>query len=166
MDLTTIGMQPLSIVPNTGKSSQDVRSGGGSSSAGSMFICQSSLQMDTITVTTSTAGNDGGFLYFEHSETLIIKNFECKSCRAGNNGGETYLEIENSDKLEFTNYVSNNAQAGVNGAIVYGCDFDSTNKKLAIDTMAITNILGVCALKYVGIIKRIQVLKMKIYHEN
>ena len=36
----------------------------------------------------------------------------------------------------------------------------------AIDTMAITNILGVCALKYVGIIKRIQVLKMKIYHEN
>ena len=29
MDLTAIGMQRLSIVPNTGKSSQDVRSGGG-----------------------------------------------------------------------------------------------------------------------------------------
>ena len=129
MDLTTIGMQPLSIVPNTGKSSQDVRSGGGSSNAGSVFIYQSSLQRDTITVT-STAGNDEGFLYFEHSETLIIQNFECKSCRAGNNGGATYLEIKNSDKFEFTNYVLNNAQAGVNGAIVYGYDFDSTNKKL------------------------------------
>ena len=42
--------------------------------------------------------------------------------------------------------ISNDAQAGVNGAIVYGYDHDSTNKetapKMTIDTMTITNILG------------------------
>ena len=43
--------------------------------AGSMFIYQSSLQMDTVTVTTSIAGN---------------------------NGGEMYLEIKNSDNFKFT----------------------------------------------------------------
>ena len=90
--------------------------------------------------------------FFDDGERLNIQNFECESSQAGNNGGETCLEIKNSDKFEFTDDVSNNAQAGVDGAIVCGYDLDSTTKKLG--NWYNDNILGVIALKYVGIVKR------------
>ena len=99
--------------------------------------------MDFVTVTTSTGGDNRGFLYFKDSDTSITRNFECGSYSTRNNGGEMYLEIKN---CEFTNYILNNAQASLHGAIIYGFNFDSILEenapKMTIDTITITNILG------------------------
>ena len=111
-----------------------------SSDVGSSCIYQNSLCVDTVTVITGTAGNDE-FLCFADSETLIIRNFEYGSCSTGNNDGKMYLEIKNS---EFINYILNNAQAYSNGVIMNEYYFDSILKCIApkMTDIDITNILG------------------------
>ena len=60
--------------------------------------------MDTVTVTTSTWQNDGWFLYFENSATLVIENFECETCQAEHPSiGFEQFNLRNSGTLFLTN---------------------------------------------------------------
>ena len=98
---------------------------------GSIYMnLDSYLNMSEIYVESSNSGNNGGFLYVYESDMIYIVDFDCVECFGGNNGGDMYFGLKNSNNVYLYNYASYNSGAVNYGALIYAFALDTLSSQV------------------------------------